>query len=59
MAKTIPPQPPNNFAPVRWLVGEVPLLVNPKDFNAENSKSSRPLQPLDGRIMLQVTSTHK
>lgn len=52
---TVPPGlPPNDYLPVRWVVGnDKPLTLSEKDFNKLNSKTSRPLQPLDGRLILQ------
>lgn len=41
-----------NFAAVRWFMGEKALKFNPSQFNPSNTKSTRPLQPLDNRILL-------
>ena len=39
------------FSPVRWIVGEDPMYFNMDDLQPY-SKTARPLQPLDGRIIL-------
>ncbi|AYV86880.1 MAG: hypothetical protein Sylvanvirus12_12 [Sylvanvirus sp.] len=50
--KNNPSHLPNNYAPVLFIVAEHHLKWNRKNFNALNSKTSRPLQPLDGRVLL-------
>lgn len=40
-----------DYSPVRWLVGEKPIHYDMKQL-IPISKSARPLQPLDGRIIL-------
>ncbi len=45
---------PGNYAPVRFLVGTKPIKFSAEDFNPANSKTSRPLQPSDNRIILYM-----
>jgi len=39
------------FDPVRWVVGDEPVLYNLEEL-LNHSKTARPLQPLNGRIIL-------
>lgn len=56
----VPPGlPANDYLPVRWIVGRKPLRLSEKDFNELNSKTSRPLQPLDGRLILAQSKLSK
>lgn len=40
-----------NYAPVRWIVGDYPMIMNVNEIK-HFSKSARPIQSLDGRIVL-------
>jgi len=40
-----------SFAPVRWIVGDQPIQLNINEI-VPFSKDARPLQPIDGRIIL-------
>ncbi len=44
--------PVNSYSPVRWVLGVKPLYMNRDNFNAANSKATRALQQLDGRLIL-------
>jgi carbonic anhydrase len=43
---------PNNYAPVRFIVGDRSIKICKKNFNESNSKTSRALQELNNRIIL-------
>ena len=42
----------NNFSSVRWLVGTKPVELKKEQLSKDNAKTTRCIQPLDGRIIL-------
>jgi carbonic anhydrase len=47
-----------NYSPVRWIIGETPIHYDISQLSGI-AKNSRPLQPLDGRIILHTEKHRK